>query len=235
MFDPARGTPLSDDVLRRRSELPLKPAPVTLTGSIVQLRPLDLARDVPTLYAISNGQPATLGEREVDAYDADALIWRYMSGGPFADAAALAAWLRAQVEAPNVLCSRGRRARHWPADRGCELHEQRAGPPQDRAWEHLVQPARAADRRQHRGDLPDAAPRLRAGLPPRRVEVRRPQRALAPGRPADGLQVRGDPGRPTTSSRAATATPPGSGCSTTSGRPPASTWSTSSRLAPLPR
>ena len=103
MFDPARGTPLSDDVLRRRSELPLKPAPVTLTGSIVQLRPLDLAGDVPTLYAISNGQPATLGGREVGAYDADALIWRYMSGGPFADEAALAAWLRAQVEAPNVL------------------------------------------------------------------------------------------------------------------------------------
>lgn len=104
MFDPARGTPLSDDVLRRRGELPLKPAPVTLTGAVVQLRPLDLTNDVPTLYAISNGQPARLGEREVAAYDADALIWRYMSGGPFADADALAAWLRAQVEAPNVLC-----------------------------------------------------------------------------------------------------------------------------------
>ena len=120
MFDPARGRHLSDDVLRRRGELPLKPAPVTLTGSVVQLRPLDLTKDVPTLYAISNGQPARLGGREVAAYDADALIWRYMSGGPFADAdaliwrymsagpfadqAELAAWLRPQVGASSVRC-----------------------------------------------------------------------------------------------------------------------------------
>jgi RimJ/RimL family protein N-acetyltransferase len=104
MFDPTRGTPLADDVLRRRGDLPLKPAPVTLTGAIVQLRPLDLASDVPTLFAISNGQPARLGEREVEEYDADALIWRFMGGGPFADADGLAAWLRIQVEAPNVLC-----------------------------------------------------------------------------------------------------------------------------------
>ena len=104
MFDPARGTPLANDVLHRRGNLPLKPAPVTLTGTAVELRPLDLEQDVPTLYAISNGSPARLGERKVDAYDANALIWRYISGGPFADEAGLTAWLRAQVEAPNVLC-----------------------------------------------------------------------------------------------------------------------------------
>lgn len=103
MLNPTRGTPLGDEVLRRRGELPLKPAPVTLTGAIVQLRPLDLARDVATLFAISNGQPARLGERAVEGYDADALIWRFMGGGPFADADGLAAWLRTQVEAPNVL------------------------------------------------------------------------------------------------------------------------------------
>ena len=103
MFDPARGTPLGDDVLRRRTELPVKPAPVTLTGTRVQLRPLDLTGDLPTLYAISNGRPASFGERSVGEYDADALIWRYMSGGPFPDPDGLAAWLRAQVEAPNVL------------------------------------------------------------------------------------------------------------------------------------
>ena len=103
MFDPARGVPLDDEVLGRRSTLPLKPAPVTLTGGIVELRPLDLAEDVPKLFPISNGQPARLGEREVAAYDADALIWRFMSGGPFADEAGLAAWLGAQVQAPNVL------------------------------------------------------------------------------------------------------------------------------------
>jgi RimJ/RimL family protein N-acetyltransferase len=104
MPDPGLGVPLGEDVLRRRQDLPLKPAPVTLTGAIVELRPLDLEHDVPGLFARSNGQPARLGERAVGAYDADALIWRYMSGGPFADADGLAAWLRTQVEAPNVLC-----------------------------------------------------------------------------------------------------------------------------------
>jgi RimJ/RimL family protein N-acetyltransferase len=104
MPHPTPGDPLDEDVLRRREHLPLKPAPVTLTGTGVLLRPLDLARDVPTLYAISNGQPARLGEREVGAYDADAVVWRYMSGGPFADPDSLAAWLRTQVEAPNALC-----------------------------------------------------------------------------------------------------------------------------------
>lgn len=104
MGDPARGVPLDDEVLGRRALLPLKPAPVTLTGQNVQLRPLDLAGDVPTLFAISNGQPASLGAREIGAYDADAVIWRYMSGGPFADPDGLAGWLRGQVDAPNVLC-----------------------------------------------------------------------------------------------------------------------------------
>ena len=103
MFDPARGRPLSDDVLQRRQELPLKPAPVTLVGSRFELRPLDLALDVPALFPISNGQPARLGDRKVGAYDADALVWRFMSAGPFADEAGLRGWLQTQVEAPNVL------------------------------------------------------------------------------------------------------------------------------------
>jgi len=103
MFDPARGRPLDEDVLKRRQELPVKPAPVTLDGSLVTLRPLDLAQDVPALFPISNGQPARLGNREVGAYDADALIWRFMGGGPFADEAGLRAWLQTQLDAPNVL------------------------------------------------------------------------------------------------------------------------------------
>jgi RimJ/RimL family protein N-acetyltransferase len=104
MGDPARGVPLDDEVLRRRALLPVNPAPVTLTGRGVELRPLDLARDVPVLFAISNGQPARLGSRQIRAYDADAVIWRYMSGGPFADPDGLAGWLGAQIDAPNVLC-----------------------------------------------------------------------------------------------------------------------------------
>ena len=98
------GARLADDVLARRTRLPLKVEPVTLKGSLIRLVPLDLERDVEALHAVSNGQPARLGHRQVDAYDADAVIWRYMSGGPFDRAEDLAAWLRGQVEAPNALC-----------------------------------------------------------------------------------------------------------------------------------
>ncbi len=91
---------LPDSVLAKR-QLSLKPAPVTLTGRYVRLEPLDLARDLEALYAVSNGQPTTLGDRSVEAYDADALIWRFMHGGPFASADELAAFLRSQLEAPN--------------------------------------------------------------------------------------------------------------------------------------
>lgn len=95
---------LPDEVLARRTELPLKVAPVTLDGRCVRLVPLDLERDVEPLYAVSNGQPARLGDREVDVYDADAVIWRYMLAGPFSDSNEFAGYLRAQVEAPNGLC-----------------------------------------------------------------------------------------------------------------------------------
>jgi RimJ/RimL family protein N-acetyltransferase len=90
--------------LARRTALPLKFAPVTLTGSSVRLAPLDLERDVDALHAVSNGQPAHLGDRSIPAYDAEAMIWRYMPVGPFVDAEALRASLRTQVEAPNGLC-----------------------------------------------------------------------------------------------------------------------------------
>jgi RimJ/RimL family protein N-acetyltransferase len=94
---------LPDKVLRKQAELPLKPAPVTLTGEIVRLEPLDVARDVDALFAVSNGQPATLGKRSVEAYDADKLIWRYLPDGPFENAAALGMYLQAQIDAPNGL------------------------------------------------------------------------------------------------------------------------------------
>src|SRR5688500_1820759 len=94
---------LPEDVLARCDLLPKKPAPVTLTGTVVMLRPLDLERDLDTLFAVSNGQPFTLGDRRIDAYDPEALIWRWMKGGPFADAAALRAYLAALIAAPDTL------------------------------------------------------------------------------------------------------------------------------------
>lgn len=100
---PPTRKPLPQEVLARRARLPLKPDPVTLTGRHVRLAPLDLDRDAEALFAASNGQPIGLGDREADPYDADELIWRYMSGGPFANAAELAAWLRGPLEGGNSL------------------------------------------------------------------------------------------------------------------------------------
>lgn len=94
---------LPPDVLARRAALPQKPAPVALDGAIVTLRPLELAADLDALFAISSGAPAAVGTRRTDAYDPDARVWRYMSGGPFADAPALGAWLERQLAAPDGL------------------------------------------------------------------------------------------------------------------------------------
>ena len=96
-------TELPSEVLARRDQLPTRPAAIALTGDIVALRPLDLDADVDALHAVSSGAPLRLGPRSVDAYDPDDKIWRWMSGGPFADAAALRRWLAAQVEAPDGL------------------------------------------------------------------------------------------------------------------------------------
>ena len=104
MLDSQQGARLDDEQLARRESLPVKMAAVTLTGSVVRLAPLELERDVEPLHAVSNGEPARVGERQIEGYDADATIWRYMSGGPFSSAEDLAAWLRVQVEAPNGLC-----------------------------------------------------------------------------------------------------------------------------------
>ncbi len=95
---------LSENVLARRSALPLKVAPVTLEGRSVRLQPLDLERDASPLFAVSNGEAARLGDREVDSYDADELVWRYMLGGPFADVESFSDYLRALVDMPNGLC-----------------------------------------------------------------------------------------------------------------------------------
>lgn len=90
-------------VLKRRETLPLKPDAVTLEGRLVRLAPLDVERDAAALFPMMDGTPVTLGQRHVEAYDADALIWRWMAGGPFTDEAGLAAYLRKLVDAPNAL------------------------------------------------------------------------------------------------------------------------------------
>lgn len=94
---------LPDDVLARRERLPVKPTEMMLTGTRVLLRPLELDRDVEALFAVSNGSPVVVGERHTAAYDADALIWRWMKAGPHADVAALRSYLGAQVAAVDML------------------------------------------------------------------------------------------------------------------------------------
>jgi RimJ/RimL family protein N-acetyltransferase len=91
-------------MLVKREQLPLKLAPVTLTGRYVYLEPLQLGRDAAPLYAMSNGAPIQLNGRSIEAYDSDALIWRYMFAGPFASLDEFSAYLQPQVEAPNGLC-----------------------------------------------------------------------------------------------------------------------------------
>src|SRR5262245_1903221 len=100
------GALLPPEVLARRDALPRKPAAVELVGRTLRLRPLDLDRDLEALHAVSCGRALRIGARAVEAYDADACVWRYMSGGPFADAAALGRWLRPEIEAPDgrALC-----------------------------------------------------------------------------------------------------------------------------------
>lgn len=83
--------------------LPKRPAQVVLTGRHVELRPLDLDRDVEALHLASSGRPMTLGERSIGAYDPDERIWRWMSGGPFADVEALRDWLAKQGAAADGL------------------------------------------------------------------------------------------------------------------------------------
>src|SRR5262245_31302021 len=95
---------LPDEVLAHISQLPRKVAPVTLVGKQVRLEPFVLERDLLSLFKVSNGQPITLGQRSIEAFDADELIWRYLFSGPFATADEFADYMRPQAEAANGLC-----------------------------------------------------------------------------------------------------------------------------------
>lgn len=83
---------LPDKVLDRCRTLPLKPTSVTLAGRFVRLEPLT-PHHAPTLFAHSNGARIDLAGRTCPAYDPDALIWRYLFAGPFADLASFEAYV----------------------------------------------------------------------------------------------------------------------------------------------
>lgn len=98
------GAELPAEAIAKSMALPLKPTSVTLVGKYIKLVPIDLPRDNQALFEISNGSPAQLGARKIESYDADDLIWRYMSAGPFPTSCKLAAFLFAQEKAENGLC-----------------------------------------------------------------------------------------------------------------------------------
>lgn len=96
--------PLPDEVLARIPALPRKPDAVRLVGKHIILEPTDPDRDAEELFAASNGQPLTIGNRHVDAYDADRLIWRWLFVGPFASSESLRASLQQMVDLPDWRC-----------------------------------------------------------------------------------------------------------------------------------
>ncbi|GIK75779.1 MAG: GNAT family acetyltransferase [Chloroflexota bacterium] len=83
---------LPSETLALARTLPLKPAPVTLTGRFIRLEPLT-PRHAPALFAHSNGAAIELAGRTVPAYDADEVIWQYLFAGPFADFTAFSRYI----------------------------------------------------------------------------------------------------------------------------------------------
>ncbi len=102
-MDNEKQAALPDEILAQRERLPVKPEAVMLAGRRVRLLPLDVERDKAALYAVTNGSPITLGARSVGAYDADEMVWRFMSSGPFATLEAFERYLHRLVSQPNAL------------------------------------------------------------------------------------------------------------------------------------
>jgi len=100
-LDLALGTPIDPSLLLIAGRLPRKPDPVTLSGDLVTLRPVDIDADSQPLFEVSDGRAVTLGQRSVAPYDADLVIWRYMPWGPFADVAGMRASLIGQDAAAD--------------------------------------------------------------------------------------------------------------------------------------
>lgn len=84
--------------------MPDKPAPVVLKGKYIRLEPLVIERDAEKLFAISNGNAIHLGEKKMEAYDADALIWHYMLEGPFDNIEDFKANLQQKLDFTTGLC-----------------------------------------------------------------------------------------------------------------------------------
>lgn len=94
---------LSPAVLSRRKSLAEKCDPVVLTGKQVILKPLEPLRDTKALYSVSNGEAIDLSGKQIMAYDADELIWRFLSVGPFASSAEMLIYTERLASVQNGL------------------------------------------------------------------------------------------------------------------------------------
>jgi RimJ/RimL family protein N-acetyltransferase len=98
---PEAGPRWPDDVLARCATLATKPDVGEVRTDRLVIRPY-AAADADELFAISDGRPVTRMGRSVDAYEPDALVWRFMHAGPFADAGGLHGLHQTYVEAPDT-------------------------------------------------------------------------------------------------------------------------------------
>lgn len=95
---------LTEEALIKRTLLPEKPSVVSLKGQYVRLEPLILELDAQLLFEMSNGSAIQLGNRSMQTYDADELIWHYMFDGPFKNPNELITSLQFQINASNGCC-----------------------------------------------------------------------------------------------------------------------------------
>jgi len=98
---PEPGARWPDEVLAARGEIALEPDLGEVRTERLVIRPYARA-DADELFAISNGEPVTRMGRSIEAYDADALVWRFMQLGPFTDADGLHALHLPYLERPDT-------------------------------------------------------------------------------------------------------------------------------------
>ena len=65
------------------SNLPLKPREAEFIGKLVRLYPIDLNRDIETLYKISSGESFLYKSQQIQQYNSTNCIFGYMFMGPF--------------------------------------------------------------------------------------------------------------------------------------------------------
>ena len=175
---------------------PPAPSAVTLEGAFVRVEPLDPPAHAADLF-------------EAGRVDTTGASWTYLPDGPFESLHSLAAWLSKSAWGRDRLAfAFVDKASGRALGFGSYLRIQpTAGKHRNRLHLALTPPAAHAD--VDRSDAPADGPRLRARIPPLRVEVRCPERAFTGGRRNDwASRSRGSSAKRFTT-RAATATPRG--------------------------